>query len=86
MTVVDMVCLADMWVNLSSSGDIVQELVLPGNLTGREKDRYFKCVLLSTAPKRNGEDILDYLHNAVDHVDFVEIDKESWGKESQGEN
>ena len=51
MTVLDMVCLADMWVNLSATeeGTLVPQLVLPGELTGRDRDRYFRCTLRSTA-------------------------------------
>lgn len=79
MTVLDMICLADMWVNLSHSGNTVETLVLPGNITGRQSDRYFKCMLLGTAPKVDEKETWeDYLHEAVDHVDFVEIKKGEW--------
>ena len=59
---------------------MVQQIVLPGNLTGRTSDRYFSCVLMHTAKKWDGEmDWIDYLRDAVDHVDFVEIDQCSLG-------
>lgn len=78
MTVLDMICLAEMWINLSESGTLVQQIVLPGNMTGREQDRYYQCKLLGSAPKPNGDEWKDYLYAAVDHVDFVEIKKENW--------
>jgi hypothetical protein len=81
MTVLDMVCLADMWINLSHKGQFVQTIVLPGNMTGRQHDRYFQCNLLGSAPKHNGQEWQEYLHEAVDHVDFVEVSKEEWNDE-----
>lgn len=83
MTVLDMICLADMWINLSSEGNAVETLVLPGNITGRYGDRYFRCTLLSTAPRAGEKETWeDYLHDAVDHVDFVEIKREEWSNGS----
>jgi len=54
-------------------------VVLPGNLTGREQDRYFRCNKMSTMPAYTGaEDANEYLEKAIDHVDFVEIKKEEF--------
>ena len=84
MTVLDMVCLADMWVNLSKSGTRVDTIVLPGNITGRRHDRYFQCVLLNSAPSAEEKETWeDYLHDTVDHVDFIEISRETWGAEKK---
>lgn len=79
MTVLDMVCLADMWINLSRNGSRVDTIVLPGVITGRKSDRYFKCVLLSSAPSPDGKESWeDYLFDAVDHVDFIEVKEDDW--------
>lgn len=59
-------------------GQMVQQIVLPGNLTGRDHDRYFSCKLLNTAKKwseAEESDWRDYLCVIVDHVDFVEVNK-----------
>lgn len=80
MTVTDMICLADMWVNLSRNGNKVDTIVLPGNITGRSGDRYFRCTLLGSAPSLDDKESWeDYLYEAVDHVDFIEIEKKEWG-------
>lgn len=85
MTVLDMVCLADMWINLSEGNAPVQRIVLPGDFTGRAQDRYFQCKLLNSAPQPGAFDSsIDYLHDAVDHVDFVEINKEKWNDDDGG--
>ena len=56
-----------------------ETMVLPGNLTGRSEDRYFRCIKMSTMPPYDGkEDIGNYLENAVDHIDFIEIKKEEF--------
>lgn len=81
MTVLDMICLADMWINLSQSGNKVDTICLPGRITGRTGDRYFRCTLLGSAPKIDEKETwCEYLHDAVDHVDFVEIKAEEWGE------
>lgn len=81
MTVLDMICLADMWINLSRNGATVDTIVLPGNITGRQRDRYFRCTLLGSAPKADEKETWDdYLHDVVDHVDFVEIKSDEWGE------
>lgn len=54
-----------------------EKIVLPGNLTGRERDRYFKCDKRSTMPEHSdGEEYEVFLTRAVEHVDFVEIGAE----------
>jgi len=76
MTIMDMVCLADLWINLSepAPGMLVQQVVLPGVLTGREEDRYFRCGLRSTLSAWDkNSDWGEYVRQAVDHVDFVEV-------------
>jgi hypothetical protein len=76
-----------MWVNLSRNGTRVDTIVLPGNMTGRQHDRYFRCVLLGSAPSAEEKETWeDYLHDTVDHVDFVEIDRGSFGKDNFREN
>jgi hypothetical protein len=67
-----------LWIHLSETleGQMVQQIVLPGNLTGRASDRYFSCTLMNTAKKWDGEEEwIDYLRDAIDHVDFVEIEQ-----------
>lgn len=79
MTLQDMVILAEMWIGLSEgqSGSMVETLCLPGNITGRPNDRYYHCKPMSTVPKFNQDtDWAEYLRDAVDHVDFVEIKQE----------
>jgi hypothetical protein len=71
-----------MWANLSQNGNRAETIVLPGNMTGRQCDRYFKCVLLGSAPSvEEKETWADYIFEAVDHVDFIEIKAEEWNKD-----
>ncbi len=78
MTIFDILCLAELWVNLSANtpGVFVEELTLPGELTNRSKDRLFKCIKLDSCPDMEPEEWREYLENfAVDHIDFKEIIK-----------
>ncbi len=75
MTTLDMVVLADMWINLSGTAkdSPVQTLILPGVMTGRDEDRMFTCRIRQSAPARpENVDWGSYLETAVDYVDFVE--------------
>lgn len=76
MTLNDMVCLAEAWIVLSEQceGSLVERVILPGNLTGRNGDRVFQCIQMPTMPIRAEKETWgDYLYRAVDHIDFREI-------------
>lgn len=76
MTVNDMITLAEMWIYLAEPmpGNMVQQITLPGNMTGRAADRNFACRALGSIPRWDKEEPwLDHLKAAVEHVDFVEI-------------
>lgn len=81
MTVMDMIVLADMWKSLSegSPGTTVEKLVLPGNLTGRDSDRYFSCSLRPGTVQWDGvSGWSDYLEGVVQSVDFEEVRNVDW--------
>lgn len=76
MTVQDMIVLADMWINLSQPmiDQIPDEIILLGDLTGRLEDRRFSCKKMPSCPTRCEDEAWeDYLHRAVDHIDFIEV-------------
>jgi len=81
MTVMDMIVLADLWKSLSENvqGTTVEKLVLPGNLTGRDSDRYFSCTVRpGMAPWNGTSDWVEYLDGVVHSVDFVEVKDADW--------
>jgi len=81
MTIMDMIALADLWKSLSESidGTMVEKLVLPGNITGRDSDRYFSCKLMpGTASWDKNSDWADYLDGVAHSVDFVEVKDADW--------
>ena len=77
MTTQDRVCLADLGMTLSEPvpGQSVGRLILPGELKGRNVDRHFKCTILAAGTRWSGRaaEWSDYVKEAVDYVDFVEI-------------
>ena len=79
MTILDMLCLSELWTNFSTNtpGDLfLGELTLPGEITNRNYDRKFNCKMLIGCPEfdpqKHGWPI--YVKEiAADYVDFTEV-------------